>query len=558
MTLSLKAELEAWASALTAYDAEDFQKALELFEVSTLLIGVIRASGADYYLRLGLPIIQPISDTSRISTNIGLILATVGEHGRAIEYFSRATELDSYLAIAYFQCGVSYFLLGNFEGAFQQFESALMWLRGNQAINYEQIGLNFRLYTAEVLFNRGLCLLNMGRDEEGMQDLRTALAEKVTPEHGVIDDAIKERGEGYTVFSIPVGVLFRPNPNKVKNLQAKDYLGKARLISKDGSKYETFDGVDPDQLAFRPDRFISDPGTRPGQSGAGAANLGRSSSDTGGTSAPRGAGALGRSVTTVARSPSRSDPQSRPDQSPLMRSATSVRPLRSQSPLQFSSKPLPAETGFAPTRGLSVRRTPGTLKQLPEMARTRLTELYESYLGRPAPTPGNINEWVESTTPGAPLSRAPSRAASVARSRAGNLSRSQSQAMVRRAPSSKGTMQSRRTLSYDEEEGYASGSGDFDDIMFETSKIQVRLHFKKDLRGMAITPNTSCDEFMDRVCAKFGRDYGDLSLKFSDEDGAKVTIIDDSDFELAIEVARAALSKGKDFRLEIWCEEVNA
>lgn len=119
---------------MTAYDAEDFQKALELFEVSTLLIGVIRASGADYYLRLGLPIIQPISDTSRISTNIGLILATVGEHGRAIEYFSRATELDSYLAIAYFQCGVSYFLLGNFEGAFQQFESALMWLRGNQAM----------------------------------------------------------------------------------------------------------------------------------------------------------------------------------------------------------------------------------------------------------------------------------------------------------------------------------------------------------------------------------------------------------------------------------------
>ena len=37
--------------------------------------------------------------------------------------------------------------------------------------------------------------------------------------------------QGYTVFSIPVGVLYRPNAAKVKNLKAKDYLGKARLIA---------------------------------------------------------------------------------------------------------------------------------------------------------------------------------------------------------------------------------------------------------------------------------------------------------------------------------------
>ena len=33
------------------------------------------------------------------------------------------------------------------------------------------------------------------------------------------------------MFSIPVGVVYRPNPAKVKNLKAKDYLGKARLIA---------------------------------------------------------------------------------------------------------------------------------------------------------------------------------------------------------------------------------------------------------------------------------------------------------------------------------------
>jgi hypothetical protein len=37
--------------------------------------------------------------------------------------------------------------------------------------------------------------------------------------------------QGYTVFSIPVGVVYRPNSAKVKNLKAKDYLGKARLVA---------------------------------------------------------------------------------------------------------------------------------------------------------------------------------------------------------------------------------------------------------------------------------------------------------------------------------------
>lgn len=35
-----------------------------------------------------------------------------------------------------------------------------------------------------------------------MADLAEASADKVTVEHGVIDEAIQDRGQGYTVFSI--------------------------------------------------------------------------------------------------------------------------------------------------------------------------------------------------------------------------------------------------------------------------------------------------------------------------------------------------------------------
>jgi len=56
------------------------------------------------------------------------------------------------------------------------------------------------------------------------------------------------------------------------------------------------------------------------------------------------------------------------------------------------------------------------------------------------------------------------------------------------------------------------------------------------VRGMALTPETPYEEFVDRVTAKFGKLR--LGLKFKDEDGGKVTLRDDSDYELAIETAR--------------------
>jgi hypothetical protein len=72
---------------------------------------------------------------------------------------------------------------------------------GNRS-NYEQLGLKFKLYSAEVLFNKGLAQIYLGKVQEGLADMEEARREKATEEHNVIDDAIQDRGEGYTVFSI--------------------------------------------------------------------------------------------------------------------------------------------------------------------------------------------------------------------------------------------------------------------------------------------------------------------------------------------------------------------
>ncbi|KAG9733179.1 hypothetical protein KCU86_g18312, partial [Aureobasidium melanogenum] len=137
---------------------------------------------------------------------------------------------DQYMVIAYFQQGVSNFLLGDFEEALANFNDTLLYLRGNRWIDYDQLGLKFKLHSCEALFNRGLCYIYLQQRSAGLQDLFYASKEKAVPDHDVIDEAIREQAEGYTVFSIPVGILYRPNEAKVKNIKSKNYLGTSTLI----------------------------------------------------------------------------------------------------------------------------------------------------------------------------------------------------------------------------------------------------------------------------------------------------------------------------------------
>lgn len=203
--MSLKQEIETWVAALAQYDSNNYAEALEEF--------------------------KNIADTSKILFNCGVIHATLTQHEDAVKFYQRAVQLDKYLAVAYFQQGVSNFLMGDFEEALANFNDTLLYLRGNNNIDYEQLGLKFKLYSCEVLFNRGLCYIYLQQKETGMQDLSYAAKEKVVPDHDVIDEAIREEAQDYTVFSIPIGIVYRPNEAKVKNLKTKDYLGKPRLVA---------------------------------------------------------------------------------------------------------------------------------------------------------------------------------------------------------------------------------------------------------------------------------------------------------------------------------------
>ncbi|ORY03906.1 hypothetical protein K493DRAFT_334129 [Basidiobolus meristosporus CBS 931.73] len=211
----MKLELEQWQMAAKAFDEKQYEHALELFEC--------------------------VGESAKTFFNIGLILSTLNEHESAVRAYTSALQLDQYFAVAYFQKGVSNMILKDFEAAFEDFNDALLYLRGNLYIDYAQLGLDFKLYACEVLFNRALCYFYLDEDALGMNDLLAAQKEKQIPKHYIIDKAIDNKAQDCGFFTIPRGVLYRPCESKIKNSKKVDYLGNSRLIAAADDK-DTFTG----------------------------------------------------------------------------------------------------------------------------------------------------------------------------------------------------------------------------------------------------------------------------------------------------------------------------
>ncbi|CAL1711160.1 unnamed protein product [Somion occarium] len=533
--MSLKAELETWAAALEAYDAQDFEKSLELF--------------------------SSIADSSKILTNMGLIYATLGEHEAAVEQFIGATQLDQYLAVAYFQCGVSNFLLTRYDLAHKDFDEALLYLRGNQSINYEQLGLKFKLFSAEVLFNKGLAQIYMGRLQEGLMDMEEGRKEKVTDEHNVIDDAMAERGDGYTVFSIPVGVLYRPSESKLKNAKAKDYMGKARLVATSDANeaYTTFTGVTRLKQGIAPTgTFLED------ESRAAGLNRAATVSVTSRPTVPdedRPQPTLQRAKTTI-NVPTDARDRIRANNSPMTTPPSGAVISRSASSAGSGRGQMPG-----PVRGLSVRRPGAPAPNLPGVnniaggavppraspqrappSSSRVTEFYDDYIDSygddtTSPPANRVSAWARNNAnPGAGVARSRSMApSSYAPSSAGGMKR-----RITRRGTTRNTSSRAQSMYEEEEEGYGSGGDILDDDI-------IRIRVKDDVRGMAIDSGMPFDEFVERLTTKFEKSFQDLAIKFKDEDGGKVTLRDEMDYELAVETARESAKGKSEGRLELWC-----
>ncbi|ORZ25684.1 hypothetical protein BCR42DRAFT_445434 [Absidia repens] len=197
--MDLKTDLQRWHKACQAFDIKDYVMSLD-----TLLV---------------------CFPSSKIYFNIGIIMVTLHDHQHALEVFAKAIELDPYFSAAYFQSGVSNIMLGEFRQAVKCFDLAYKNLRGNKAINYRQLGLDFTLYACEILYNRGMCQIYLDNAERGMADLNQAQQLKMNDQHRIIDQATHDRERStFGVYSIPSTVIYRPTECQLQLLEGIDSL----------------------------------------------------------------------------------------------------------------------------------------------------------------------------------------------------------------------------------------------------------------------------------------------------------------------------------------------
>lgn len=112
----------------------------------------------------------------------------------------------------------------------------------------------------------------------------------------------------------------------------------------------------------------------------------------------------------------------------------------------------------------------------------------------------------------------------------------------------------RRNQKYEEEEeGY--GSGDYEDATSypESPKIRVKVRFGDEVRGMALTQDSTFDYLMGVLTSKFRVSAHKLDVKFKDEDGGLVSLKDEMDLEMALETAKESRNGKAEGRLEIVC-----
>ncbi|EFA76946.1 p67-like superoxide-generating NADPH oxidase [Heterostelium album PN500] len=151
--------------------------------------------------------LKSVDPTSKIQYNIGIIYCKMGNYREAIDHFTKSTELDKFMAISFFMRGVCYQQCDDRNHSIVDYDEAISKLRGHEYIDYTQLGLNFRLMLAEILFNKSMSLGAAGGSVAGLAQQCGTL-----PADPAFREQLKKLMEGQQVKirTAPLDQLFRP------------------------------------------------------------------------------------------------------------------------------------------------------------------------------------------------------------------------------------------------------------------------------------------------------------------------------------------------------------
>ncbi|XP_072289034.1 NADPH oxidase activator 1 [Eucyclogobius newberryi] len=200
--------LQLWASSVQKVDAQDWQGCVSTLEKIT----------------------EP---TARTLFNMASAHLALGRPDLALNALDLALVKDEHLAVGFFQRSTVMMLLDRLEEALSDCIWAQKHMRENTVIDYKQLGLRFKLYSWQVLYNAAAVYSRMGHWDQAQEVLETVSRERTGGKGPNIEQAMDnvKSGEVLAPLLIPEGTVFRPNKREVDQLKDRDFLGKAKVIS---------------------------------------------------------------------------------------------------------------------------------------------------------------------------------------------------------------------------------------------------------------------------------------------------------------------------------------
>ncbi|XP_028989250.1 NADPH oxidase activator 1 isoform X2 [Betta splendens] len=212
--------LKLWDESVQAVDAKDWHKALNKLE-------------------------QIREPTSRILFNAASVNVALGQLDQALKSLDLTIAKDERLAVGFFQRAAVMMQINRLEEALSDCIWAQKHMRENMVIDYKQLGLHFKLHNWQVLYNAAAVYCRMGQWDDARAVLQSVSQEKGVNIKVALDSILKR--EVLAPLLVPEGKVFRPRKQDVEQLQQRDFLGKAKVISST-IPYDDFGGFEPLRL----------------------------------------------------------------------------------------------------------------------------------------------------------------------------------------------------------------------------------------------------------------------------------------------------------------------